>query len=252
MAPTAEEKVVSIRDPIPRGYMFVPKGNSYITMNCRKQTKEQNSPMYVVLDNKKQQVGIRVPIAVYQKVQQQEKATHASRAQATKRRDDKTVSKLKSAILGLFPQLPAEELPLVVKHATTKHSGRVGRTATKSIAEKASLAVRAHVRHLHTEYDKLLRSGTSRDDARKQVQKDIDAVLLKWGWKPEEEHRTRPHGGSKQMNPHKSTSSRKHTKPSTRPSLSDKKLAKRGANAALAAETQRKALTAKAVKAPKA
>jgi hypothetical protein len=42
------------------------------------------------------------------------------------------------------------------------------------------LAVRAHVRHAHTNYDELLMGGTERLDARAQVREKIDRVLAEW------------------------------------------------------------------------
>ena len=42
------------------------------------------------------------------------------------------------------------------------------------------LAVRAHVRHAHTNYDELLMAGTDRLDARAQVREKIDRVLAEW------------------------------------------------------------------------
>ena len=42
------------------------------------------------------------------------------------------------------------------------------------------LAVIAHIRHTHTNYDKLLMAGTERLDARAQVRGKIDQVLAAW------------------------------------------------------------------------
>lgn len=38
-------------------------------------------------------------------------------------------------------------------HAAVVGSGRVGRTSTLSLQEKAALAARAHIRHHHTDYE---------------------------------------------------------------------------------------------------
>jgi hypothetical protein len=42
------------------------------------------------------------------------------------------------------------------------------------------LAVVAHIRHQHTNYDRLLMQGASRLDARILVREKIDQVLVKW------------------------------------------------------------------------
>jgi hypothetical protein len=43
-----------------------------------------------------------------------------------------------------------------------------------------NLAVIAHIRHTHTNYDQLLMSGTERLDARAQIRGEIDRVLTAW------------------------------------------------------------------------
>ena len=70
----------------------------------------------------------------------------------------------------------------IAEHACRKDSGRIGRTAAaKSLeAEAIDLAVRAHVRHAATPYDRLLATGTDRQEARWQVRGAVDAVLARW------------------------------------------------------------------------
>ncbi|MHB9071750.1 MAG: DUF2293 domain-containing protein [Sedimentisphaerales bacterium] len=85
-------------------------------------------------------------------------------------------------ICQLFPKCPSKTAQSIAEHACTKYSGRVGRSAAaKSLDENAvGLAVRAHVRHVETVYDKLLMKGWDRAQARLQVQDKIEAVLVKW------------------------------------------------------------------------
>ena len=61
-------------------------------------------------------------------------------------------------------------------------SGRVGRSAAaKELdADAVELAVRAHVRHVHTPYDRLLASGLWRSDARERVSGAVEKVLNRW------------------------------------------------------------------------
>ena len=60
--------------------------------------------------------------------------------------------------------------------------GRVGHSAAaKELdAEAVSLAVRAHVRHVETEYDLLLISGHNRVEARAEVADRVDEVMAEW------------------------------------------------------------------------
>ncbi len=93
----------------------------------------------------------------------------------------------------MFPAIPDEDRATVVRHTCEVSSGRVGRTArAKALAaEPIRLAVRAHIRHEHTDYDaRLRRAGfgqrfgrASREDraaARKAVKKRIDAIFALW------------------------------------------------------------------------
>jgi hypothetical protein len=58
----------------------------------------------------------------------------------------------------------------------------VGRSASaKSLDEKAvRLAVIAHIRHLETDYDRLLAQGYDRREARMEVEGDVGEVLRSW------------------------------------------------------------------------
>jgi hypothetical protein len=82
----------------------------------------------------------------------------------------------------LFPGCPANEQLSIAEHACEKYSGRVGRSAAaRDLEAKAvELAVRAHVRHAHTPYDRLLVRGATRFDARTKVGPLVDELLERW------------------------------------------------------------------------
>ncbi len=71
---------------------------------------------------------------------------------------------------------------MIAERACEKYSGRVGRSAAAKQfeAEAIDLAVRAHVRHVHTEYDELLASGYFRDEARAAVASRVEEILDGW------------------------------------------------------------------------
>jgi hypothetical protein len=82
----------------------------------------------------------------------------------------------------LYPGCASDAEQSIAEHACQKYSGRVGRSAAaKELdAEAVDLAVRAHVRHVHTPYDRLLAQGTDRGDARREVASQVEAVMGRW------------------------------------------------------------------------
>jgi len=92
------------------------------------------------------------------------------------------VERFSARVRELYPRCPAGEETAIAEHACLKYSGRVGRTASaKSLeAEPVRLAVAAHVRHVHTNYDDLLAEGCDRHDARSRVREHVERVLAEW------------------------------------------------------------------------
>ncbi|KAL3467572.1 hypothetical protein BJX64DRAFT_248028 [Aspergillus heterothallicus] len=175
------EKNCLQREPLPDDYVFVPSGNVYVTRNCRSKTKESHRLVYKVYDNTgKRAIGIRIPSDIHTAVMQSANETAQSRANAVKIRDEKELSRSRQILCMRFPLMPVEDLEIVLEHAFLKGSGRVGRTSTTSDEHKALLAVEAHIRHMHTPYESLLRSGTKREDARKAVWNTVQSIRAAW------------------------------------------------------------------------
>ncbi|KAK4868434.1 hypothetical protein LT330_007156 [Penicillium expansum] len=175
------EKNIVEQVPLPNGYVLVPKGDVYITRHCRSKTKESERIVYVVYNRTgKRTLGIRVPKEIYTEVLESAAETKESRANAVQVRDARDLSKSRELLKNEFPLMPKESLKIVLEHAFLKGSGRVGRTAMISDEKKTLLAVEAHIRHVHTPYEKLLEEGVSRKDAREQVWSTIQAVERAW------------------------------------------------------------------------
>ncbi len=89
---------------------------------------------------------------------------------------------LAEEIRRLFPGCPEERAAEIAAHASVRGSGRVGRTAAGQALDEGAVtaAVRASVRHLDTEYDRLLTDGVPRRQARVRVAPVIEAVLASW------------------------------------------------------------------------
>jgi hypothetical protein len=91
-------------------------------------------------------------------------------------------SRMATKILQLFPGCPPERAQEIARHAATRGSGRVGRSAAgRALDDRAlELAVAAAVRHRDTRYDELLMTGVDREDARDAVRDDVARILAAW------------------------------------------------------------------------
>ena len=177
----SDEPVVRPSSPMPKGYVFVKKGNVYITKNCRQLTQQAGRTVYIVQNEKKTTLGIRVPQYIRDQVHALNTATAADRAAAVAKKDEALENRTKAELLRLFPKIPHEKVPIILKHTLQKRSGRVGRTTDLPLREVVVLAVRAHARHRCTDYDVLLRKGVSREQARRQIQSVVDLKVKDWG-----------------------------------------------------------------------
>lgn len=92
------------------------------------------------------------------------------------------VAAFRSAVIRMFPGCPRAEAADIAAHACEKHSGRVGRTAAAKDLddEMVRLAVIAHVRHLHTEYDRTIDRTRDKRGSRAAIRPDLQAVLAAW------------------------------------------------------------------------
>ncbi|KAL4818703.1 hypothetical protein BDW67DRAFT_11616 [Aspergillus spinulosporus] len=169
------------RAPMPPDYVFVPRGDVYVTRHCRSKTKEDHQLVYKVYDNTgKKALGIRVPATVHAAVLRSAQETAESRANAVKARDERELAHNRELLRKQFPLMPAQSLNTILQHAFLKGSGRVGRTTTTPEKEKVILAVEAHIRHVHTPYEALLRSGMPRPEARNKVREQVQTILAAW------------------------------------------------------------------------
>lgn len=211
---TPQELVVAPSAPMPKGYGFLKKGDVYLTGLCRRKTHAIHKTLYVVKAGRSLQ-GLRAPRHVISEVLAEDRATRHQRQAVVERRDDATRDAFSKAIKRLFPQIPETDLEQCVSRTLQKRSGRVGRTGKITIDEKARLAVAAHARHRHTEYEALLRGKKAQGEARKEVYPVIRRVLREWGGvmperprKSTSQSRTRGHqAGTKRTNnaPHSNT-----------------------------------------------
>lgn len=112
-------------------------------------------------------------------------ARRLARERAAERRavhDAEYLATFAQRVGDLFPGCPVDEQRAIAEHACQNFSGRIGRSAAaKELqASAVNLAVRAHIRHVHTRYDELLASGLAREEARALVVAAVSKCLDTW------------------------------------------------------------------------
>lgn len=175
----AAEITVVPSTPMPKGYKLLRKGYPFMTALCRRKTLAAGRTLYVVRAGSKV-LGLRAPRHIINEVYEEERHTRAARRAAVATRDGATRSEFDAALRAQFPVMPEEDAEKVLRRALKKHSGRVGRTGKLGLEDKVRLAVAAHVRHTHTEYDTLVRGEKSREQARRAVYDAVREVLARW------------------------------------------------------------------------
>ncbi|OAX85541.1 hypothetical protein ACJ72_00079 [Emergomyces africanus] len=173
----------------PPGYVFVPKGDVYVTRNCRSLSHKAKQTVYTVYNPKTQRtLGLYIPSQIQATVTQSASNTLTARAHAVAQKDARDTSKARALLRTQFPAMPVDTLETVLGHAFLKGSRRVGRSGMVESEEvKVGLAVDAHIRHVHTEYEKLLENGVDRQVAREKVWGSVRKVRALWEGKEEVE-----------------------------------------------------------------
>ncbi len=170
--------------------VFLPAGDTAMTRRARK-----HSPLNAVVvrfsraRKRYERQGLLVMEEAVSKAEAEctadapEREAARSRAAVTRVEADRQfVDELSEAIALRYPRCPPEEARGIAEHAGRRNSGRVGRSAAGRALEPTAvdLAVIAHIRHTHTNYDELLMGGTQRLEARSMVREQIDACLERW------------------------------------------------------------------------
>jgi hypothetical protein len=169
---------------------FLPSGDAALTRRASK-----HSPLKAVVvqwSRRRKRYERRGTLVTPAAIEQAEAECAADAPERAKRRaeaavvraaeDRQYVAAFAEAVRRHFPGCPGDDERTIAAHACEKYSGRVGRSAAaKELDETAvRLAVVAHVRHVHTDYDRLLDSGVPRRAARERIASTIDRVLARW------------------------------------------------------------------------
>ena len=152
--------------------VFLPRGNTALTRRARKYSTLSAVVVRFSRSRKRyERQGVLVEDQALGRAEQEcmadAEARTLARARAAERRervDERYVRAFAEHVKRVFPGCPTRNREAIAEHACLKHSGRIGRScAARQFDESAiELAVRAHVRHQHTDYDKLLALGMER------------------------------------------------------------------------------------------
>ncbi|MFI0419533.1 DUF2293 domain-containing protein [Spongiactinospora sp. 9N601] len=167
--------------------VFLPSGNAALS---RRAKKESGLAAVVVQYNRRRKLyqrrGVLIEEAALARAEDQcladEEVRQRRRERDRIRRSEEDVEfagRMSAEIQRLFPGCPPVRASEIATHAGLRGSGRVGRTAAARAldAEAITLAVIASIRHLDTDYDKLLMSGTPRMTAREIIRPVLDRKL---------------------------------------------------------------------------
>ncbi|KAJ5808914.1 hypothetical protein N7474_010183 [Penicillium riverlandense] len=199
--------VISFEAKAPPGYTFIPAGNPHLTTACKERCRKEALKILAVtttphhnthgLSQHVHRIGYHFPSTVVAAaclelgmhlttsgkafpLQTMGKAKDRKRADS-----DVSVSQItlnteaRDVLKDLFPNIPANDLNQIIKTAFQKGQGKVGTAAELPLARRAQLAVVAHIRHIYTAYDSLLKT-TSFQEARTSVEQPTLAKLVEW------------------------------------------------------------------------
>jgi hypothetical protein len=169
---------------------FLPAGDAAVTRRAGRYSKLKAVVLQWARARKRyERQGILVEAAAIERAEQEAladaevRARRQARAAQRRESEDRQYHEaFAGAIRAHFPGCPQGEAQAIAGHACRKYSGRIGRTAAAKIldAQAVRLAVIAHIRHEHTNYDELLCRHGDRDGARRQVSERVAEVLRRW------------------------------------------------------------------------
>lgn len=170
--------------------IFLPAGDAALTRRARKHSTLSAVVLKWSRPRKRyEQQGLLVESKALEQAEEKCLADSEVRARRQEREavrraelDRQYVEDFAGRVRELFPGCPPGREVAIAEHACLKYSGRVGRSAAaKSLDESAiRLAVIAHIRHVETNYDTLLASGSDRREARAAVEAAVSRVLARW------------------------------------------------------------------------
>lgn len=170
--------------------VYLPRGDAALTRRAKKSSGLSAVVVRFSRSRKRyERQGVLVEAAALAAAEEQclgdEEARLRRRERDRVRRAEADVelqARMAARIGELFPACPPERAEAIARHTGERGSGRVGRSAAGRALDDEALrrAVVASVRHLDTEYDRLLMAGVPWSEARERIRADVDQVLASW------------------------------------------------------------------------
>ncbi|KAL4785077.1 hypothetical protein BJX76DRAFT_356400 [Aspergillus varians] len=197
--------VISFEAKAPPGYTFISAGDPHFTTTCKEICRRDGLKVYAVsttphlhthgLSQHVHRIGYHFPSAVVADVCMDRGLYLSATGKAvsfynmsneTSHRHTDSDSQItinteaRDVLKDLFPNIPNNDLNQIIKTAFQKVGQRkVGTAVELPLARRAQLAVVAHIRHIYTNYDRLLKT-TSFHEARAAVEQPTLARLVEW------------------------------------------------------------------------
>jgi len=179
----------------PEGWQFLPRGDHFLTRTVKKL-----GPYWEVVRSRPRQgytetLGILAPQDAINEAKRLAQATLTARvikrkssAKYRERIEARYREQFAQAVLeylnfsSAYADLAQQIARATAEHAAVVGSGRVGRTRSLSLEQKAALAARAYIRHNYTDYEDLLSTEVGDwlyDEIKAGAQEDVDDFLAK-------------------------------------------------------------------------
>ncbi|KAL5043717.1 hypothetical protein BDW71DRAFT_210060 [Aspergillus fruticulosus] len=197
--------VISFEAKAPPGYTFISAGDPFFTTTCKERCRRDGLKVYAVsttphlhthgLSQHVHRIGYHFPSAVvadvcmnhglYLTETGKAVAPHSIMGHEASRKLTDSDSQItinteaRDVLKDLFPNIPDNDLNQIIKTAFQKGQRKVGTAVELPLARRAQLAVVAHIRHIYTDYDRLLKT-TSFHEARAAVEQPTLAKLVEW------------------------------------------------------------------------
>ncbi|KAK4866259.1 hypothetical protein LT330_008600 [Penicillium expansum] len=198
--------VICFEAQAPSGYTFIPAGNPQLTTTCKERCRHEGLQIYAVsttphhrhhnLSQHVHRIGYHFPSTVVAAVCSElgfyltstgktVPSTFPTDRIENSTQADSEISQItlntqaRDALKDLFPNIPDKDLNQIIKTAFQKGQKKVGTATELPLARRAQLAVVAHVRHVYTDYDRLLKT-TSFHEARGVVEHTTLAKVIEW------------------------------------------------------------------------